>query len=115
MLLVKPRPAALALAVLAVVLVGCAERKKISEINADPGRYRNNDVTIAGTVTESYGALGMGAYQIDDGTGHMWVLSERSGVPGKGSRVAVTGRIIEGATFGGRSFGTALREGKRKT
>ena len=44
-------------------------RQTSAKINADPDRYRGKEVGIAGRVTDSYGALGVGAYEIDDGTG----------------------------------------------
>ncbi len=99
--------------ILLAAFQGCGQKVKISDLAADPARYRNKDVSISGKVTESYGVLGTGAYQLDDGTGKLWVMSERSGVPGRGAQVEVTGRLIEGAIIAGRSFGTALRESKR--
>ena len=53
-------------------------------------------------------------YEVDDGSGRMWVFSERYGVPSNGTRVAVTGRIEQGFSFGGRSFSTVLRETERR-
>jgi hypothetical protein len=35
-------------------------------------------------------------------------------VPAKGARVAVTGRLQSGVTFGGRSFANILRETKAR-
>ncbi len=104
----------LSCALLVAVLQGCSQHVKIGDLTGDPNRYRAKQVTISGRVTESYGALGTGAYQVDDGTGKIWVISERLGVPAKDSRVETTGKLLEGATFGGRSFGTALRETGRK-
>jgi hypothetical protein len=49
-------------------------------------------------------------FQIDDGSGTMWVYSQNYGVPGNGSKVAVTGRISQGFSFGGRSFAIILRQ-----
>ncbi len=83
---------------LALFLVGC-EEKTISQIKADPNRYANRDVGIRGEVTESFSVLGRGAYQVSDGTGKLWVVSEK-GVPRKGSRVAVKGRIRDGFDLG---------------
>ena len=57
-----------ALLVLGLGLVAC-ERVQIGDINADPGRFMEKEVAIAGTVTQSIGAFGKGVYQIDDGTG----------------------------------------------
>ena len=97
----------------ALLLTACPQQTNISRINADPGRYRNKEVGIVGTVTDSYGVLGNGAYEIDDGTGRMWVVTTR-GVPSKGSRVGAKGRIHTGFSFGGRSFGTVLQETDRR-
>jgi len=96
-----------------LLLTACPQQTNISRINADPGRYRNKEVGIVGPVTDSYGVLGNGAYEIDDGTGRMWVVTTR-GVPSKGSRVGAKGRIHTGFSFGGRSFGTVLQETDRR-
>jgi starvation-inducible outer membrane lipoprotein len=103
------------IALLALALTGCPERKRIAEINRDPGRYFDKEVTIVGRVTRSYGALGQGAYEIDDGTGRMWVVTEKYGVPSKDAYVGVTGKVVSGITWGGRTFLTALRETRRRT
>ncbi len=86
------------LALAALFLAGC-EQKTINEIKAQPDRYANRDVGIRGEVTESFSILGRGAYQVDDGTGKLWVISEK-GVPRKGSHVAVKGRIRDGFDLG---------------
>lgn len=106
---------AVILALLATLLLaGCPPRVHIADINRDPGRYANKDISIAGRVSSSFGVMGTGVYQIDDGTGTMWVYSQNYGVPGNGSRVAVTGRIQQGFSLGGRSFATILRETERR-
>jgi hypothetical protein len=91
------------------LLTACPSQTTISSINADPGRYRGKEVAIIGNVTDSYGVLGNGAYEVDDGTGRIWVATRR-GVPSKGSRVGVKGRVLNGFQWGGRSFGTVLEE-----
>lgn len=96
------------------LLAGCPPRVSIEKINRDPGRYSGKEVTIAGQVKSSFGALGTGVFQIDDGTGTMWVYSQRYGVPANGARVAVTGTISQGFSFGGRSFATILQETQRR-
>jgi X-X-X-Leu-X-X-Gly heptad repeat protein len=65
---------------------------------------------VAGKVSDGFGALGTGVFQIDDGTGRLWVFSQNYGVPGSGAKVAVTGRLQQGFSFGGRSFALALRQ-----
>jgi hypothetical protein len=59
-----------------LLLAACAMRETIGEITADPGRYHNKDIAVAGTVTESYGVLGAGAYALDDGSGMLWVVTQ---------------------------------------
>ena len=98
----------------ALILAGCPTRTTIEKINRDPGRYAGKEVTIAGRVTNSFGALGTGVFELEDGTGRMWVFSERYGVPGREAKLAVTGRIEQGFSFGGRSFATILRETERR-
>jgi len=97
-----------------LVLAGCPTRTTIADINRDPGHFAGKDVTIGGRVSDSFGALGNGIFEIDDGTGRMWVYSQNYGVPGNGSNVSVTGRIEQGFSFGGRSFGVILRETGRR-
>ena len=102
----------LAISILGVALAAC-DRMKISDINADPGRFTNKEVTVAGRVTQSIGALGTGVYQIDDGTGTLWVFSEGRGVPSNGAKVGVKGHIMPTVTFLGRNYATVLRETNR--
>jgi hypothetical protein len=95
-----------------LLLTACAVRATVGELKADPSRYHNKAITVAGTVTESYGALGTGAYAIDDGSGTLWVITQQ-GVPGRGARVGVKGRLQTGFSIGGRTFGTVLVESDR--
>ncbi len=82
----------------AILFSGC-ERKTINEIKADPGRYANREVAVLGHVVQSVSLLGHGAYEVDDGTGRLWVVSQ-TGVPRKGARVLVRGRIRDGFDLG---------------
>jgi hypothetical protein len=96
----------------AILLAGCGP-VKIGRINADPSRFRNQTVHVDGTVVNSVGLLGTGGYQIDDGTGKIIVISRR-GVPSRGSRVVVTGRVSQGAEVLGQSVGVTIREESHK-
>ena len=96
-----------------LLLTACPSQTTISKINADPARYRNKEVAIVGTVRDSYGALGQGAYEIDDGTGRIWVVTRR-GVPSRGARVGVKGHVYTGFNFGGRNYGTVIEETDRR-
>lgn len=95
-----------------LLLTACPSQTTISKINADPGRYRNKEVGVVGVVRDSYGVLGNGAYELDDGTGRLWVVTRR-GVPSRGARVGAKGKIYTGFNFGGRNFGTVLEETDR--
>jgi hypothetical protein len=97
-----------------LLLTACPSQTNISKINADPDRYRGKEVGIAGTVTNSYGAMGAGAYEIDDGTGRMWVAT-RNGVPSRGARIGAKGYVHNGFSFAGRNFGTVMEETDRRT
>jgi hypothetical protein len=104
------------LAIMALTLtLGACERKKISEVTSDPGEYRDKDVNVGGTVIQSFGALNTGIYQIDDGTGTLWVFSDSRGVPSKGTVVGVKGRIVPSITFLGVNYATVMRESDRRT
>lgn len=98
---------------LAGLVAGC-DRQKIGDINADPGRYMDKDVNVGGRVIQSIGALGQGVYEIDDGTGKLWVWANSRGVPSKGALVGVKGRIIPTVTFLGVNYATVMRESDRK-
>lgn len=110
------RKVLLSLLVIGVMLgiAACPPQKSIADIQRDPARYANDEVAIKGTVTESWGALGTGMYQLDDGTGKIWILSSGYGVPSKGVRVGVAGTIQPTLSLGGRNFATVMRETKRR-
>jgi hypothetical protein len=95
-------------------LTGCLSHTSIAHINSDPGRFAGREVTISGRVADSFGALGNGVFQVDDGSGSIWVFSQNFGVPGSGNKVSVTGRVEQGFAFGGRSFGVILRQTKSR-
>ena len=90
--------AVVVLAIAAVSSGACAARS-INQVLADPGHYRDRNVKVSGAVVDSYSMLGNGAYQIEDKTGKLWVISS-AGVPRKGARVSVTGTVREGFSLG---------------
>lgn len=97
-----------------LLLTACPSQTNIAKINADPGRYAGKEVGIVGRVTDSYGAAGIGAYEIDDGTGKMWVATRR-GIPSRGAHVGAKGYVRNGFSFGGRSYGTVMEETDRRS
>jgi hypothetical protein len=107
----------LAVTLLCVFLfTACPNRTNIGKILDNPDRFRDKEVAIAGTVEDGYGVPFVGgAYKVDDGTGEIWVVSKRGGSPRKGARVGAKGRVLQGFSFGGRTFGTVIEETDRRT
>jgi len=107
------------IAATAIFAAACPDRTKIGEIEANPSRYQNKEVVIAGTVKDSYGInipgtpMRGGAYKIDDGTGSIWIVTE-SGVPTKGAQVGVKGIIGSGVNYHGKNYGLGVYEKDRR-
>lgn len=103
----------------AVFAAACPKRVSIADIEANPSKYQNKDIAIAGTVQDSYGLnipgtpVRGGAYKISDGTGSIWVLTENS-VPAKGSQIGVKGRVGSGVNWKGRNYGLGMYEKDRR-
>lgn len=100
---------ALLIALTAVLFTSACAPVTIARINSDPSRFRNQTVRVTGNVVTSVGLLGTGGYQVDDGTGSIYVVSRR-GIPSRGSRVTVTGTVVAGAQVLGQPVGTTIRE-----
>ena len=106
------------LLVAAVALAGCGEKRtKISAILERTDSYMNREILIGGVVTKTYAVnlviAEMGAYQVDDGTGKIWVTT-KNGVPREGQTVGVKGTVSSGLKLGGETFGAVLREIERQ-
>jgi len=108
----KRLSAVFSILVCSIFLTACPSQTNVAKINADPARYSGKEVAIAGKVTDSYGFMGAGGYEIDDGTGKVWVATTR-GVPSRGALVGAKGYVRSGVTFSGRTFGTVIEETDR--
>lgn len=109
----------------AILLVGlftvaCPKRTSIGDIEANPSRFQDKEVAIAGIVRTSYGVSiplisdgSGGIYKVDDGTGTIWVITRR-GVPSKDTQLGIKGKIQNGVNYNGRNYGLVLVEDKRK-
>lgn len=95
-----------------LLLAGCASVTPIGELLDNPGRYDGKSVRIKGEVQASAGALGVGGYQVKDGTGTLTVVSEQAAPPRTGSTVGVKGIFEALFTIGSRSL-AVLREQSR--
>ena len=93
------RRAAVLIVLVAAVSSGACAARTINQVLADPGHYRDREVKLSGSVVDSYSFVGNGAYQIEDSTGKLWVVSNR-GVPRKGAHVSVKGTVREGFSLG---------------
>ena len=105
----------LAVAFAATIAAGCASlggQRQIAEVQTNPGRFVDHDVTVEGVVTTSWGIpmVPFKVYRVSDGSGEMLVISDSNRVPSKNSRVRVRGQVQEFALIGGRSFGLHLKQ-----
>ena len=99
-------------------LAGCKDSElQISSIKTlldDPARFDKQTVRIAGEVTRSLGILGYGAYEVDDGTGKIPVVTQENGAPRTGARVGVEGEFRSAFTMGATTV-AAIVEKRRVT
>ncbi len=104
----------LLLAALGVALLaglGCRSGlTPIKTLMDDPTRFDGQVVRIAGQVGASAGVLGYGAYQVDDGTGTLSVMSQGGGAPREGARVGVEGTFKAVFTLGTKSAAVLLEK-----
>lgn len=108
-----------------VLLIGifaaaCPKRTSIADIEANPSKFYDKDVAVAGTVRNSYGVSipiiqnGQGGiYKVDDGTGSIWVITKRS-VPTKGAQLGIKGKVQNGVNYNGKNYGLVIVEDDRR-
>lgn len=95
-------------------MIGCgAHTASIKSLLDDPASHDGKTVRITGEVTENVGALGYGAYRVDDGTGTITVLTKMGGAPRKGATVDVKGQFESAFTLGSTSL-AVIQEKSRK-
>jgi hypothetical protein len=82
-----------------LLVAGCKGTTPIKTLLDDPSQFDGKSVKIAGAVTGAVGVLGTGAYQVDDGTGRLVVISQEGGAPREGAQVAVKGVFRAAFTF----------------
>jgi hypothetical protein len=85
-----------------VLAAGCkgGGTTPIKTLLDDPGLYDRKTVRVAGDVGPSLGILNFGAYQLDDGTGTITVVTRANGAPRQGARVGVQGEFRSAYTLG---------------
>jgi hypothetical protein len=92
---------------------GCSPAK-IGDILADPTQFEGQAVSVKGTVggTIWFSLLERGAYQVGDGTGNIWIITNQP-PPKEGESVCVQGAVQSAINLGDRSFGIVISESKR--
>lgn len=102
-----------------LLTAACPQRTSIADIQANPSRYYDKEVAVAGTVETGYGVSipiinqQGGIYKVSDGTNSIWVMTRRS-VPSKGAQLGVKGKIQNGVNYNGKNYGLVLMEDDRK-
>jgi hypothetical protein len=104
-----------AMAMIAVAtLAGCPGVKPIKELLDDSGRYEGETVRIAGEVTESIGGFGVGAFQVNDGTGTLTVVTKAGSAPPRvGAKVGVEGEFRSAFTLGTTTVAVLVERERR--
>ena len=64
-------------------------------------------------MTSNVGALGFGAYQVDDGTGTITVVTTTGGAPKEGAKIALEGTFRSGFTLGDVSAAVIMEENRK--
>ncbi len=74
-------------------LSACSRAIHIKDLLDRPQEYNGKTVKVKGTVTNSVGVLGTGAFEVDDGTGKIYIVSKGQGVPRSGAKTTAQGRF----------------------
>jgi hypothetical protein len=95
-----------------MMLVGlnaCSRSIRIRDLLDRPQEYDGKTVQVEGTVTQSAGVLGTGAFEIDDGTGRIYVIARGQGVPAQGAKTKAEGRFESVFSFLGRTMAAIVQ------
>ncbi len=94
--------------------ISCSRATRIGDILANTSKYEGKDLTIKGTVGETawFAVVGKGAYQLGDGSGNIWVVTNQP-PPQKGQSISTKGKVQVAFSIAGQSYGTVLVETQR--
>jgi len=90
-------------------LNACSQTIKIRDLIDRPQEYNGKTVEVEGTVTQSAAVLGAGAFEIDDGTGKIYVVSKGHGVPPQGAKTKAKGRFESVFNILGRTIAAIVQ------
>jgi hypothetical protein len=97
---------------LVAFLAGCASVTPIEELLSNSSKYDGKTVRIEGQVKGAAGGLGLGAYEVQDKTGTLPVVSDKASPPPSGSKIEVKGKFDALITLGAKAL-AVLREESR--
>lgn len=103
-------PVYLSVLATAALILGCGGATPIKTLLDDPQQFDGKTVRIVGQVEGSVGALGFGAYQVNDGTGTLSIVSEGGGVPRQGAKVGVEGTFRSAYTIGTKTLAVLVEQ-----
>lgn len=92
-----------------VAMSGCSRTIRIRDLLDRPQEYDGKTVQVEGTVTQSAGVLGTGAFEIDDGTGKIYVVARGGGVPREGAKTKAKGRFESVFNLLGRTLAAIVQ------
>ena len=104
-----------AAALLIGLAAGCKGRDDVVSVQTlldDPSRFDHQIVRVAGEVTRSLGVLGYGAYQVNDGTGTISIVTKEGGAPRTGAKIGVEGEFRSAFTLGTESAAVILESAR---
>ena len=97
-----------------LVISGCKGTTPIKTLLDDPGRSNGKQVQIAGEVTKSPAMPGSYAFEVDDGTGKIFVISKEHGTPPEGTKVVVKGVFYASFSSQTQEFAAVVETEPRK-
>jgi hypothetical protein len=105
-MIVPPKTWQLGILTLGVAAIfGCDRGKSVMEIGQIKQNDRGSIVYIQGKVRSQAPFLGSTAYQLEDRTGKIWILSDRA-IPTQGAEILVEGKVeYESILLGQQDFG----------
>ena len=97
-----------------LVISGCSKMTPIKTIVDDPARLNGKWVEIAGVVTKAPATPGPESFEVNDGTGKVFVCSKEHVIPRVGTKVVVKGTYYASIFSKTQEF-AAVVEGMRPT
>lgn len=102
------KPKILQLTILTLVvggIFGCNESNSVTQIGKIKQNDRGSIVYLQGKVRSQAPFLGSTAYQLQDKTGKIWIVSDRD-IPSQGVEILIEGKVqYESILLGQKDFG----------